>query len=276
MALFLLALTFWPAVALACPPVLVSVTLASGSSHPTSQWTLPAGVSSQFMQASQSSEVSLDGYFRHVESFGTLAPDQTTFADPFSFQPGTYYLHVAGHDKRCNGFTCPQIEFSDIMTFQVTAGTTAASAPTASSSYRAANSAAVTCSGGGSGGGTLPDTSGGSGRDRVRPFETLSFAPVQDVDKLFVKARMSEAGTLTARGSVSVAGASKLYRFKKASRSVRANVSAKLRLKLQKKRLKAVKRALKRGKRLKAKITVIATDKAHNKRSQKATIRLKD
>jgi hypothetical protein len=275
MAFFLLALALWPALALACPPVLVSVTVAPGSNHPTSVWKLPPNVTSQFMQTSESSEVSLDGYFRHVESFSTFPPDQTTFVDEFNFQAGTYYLHVAGHDKRCTGLNCPSIEFSDVMTFQITAGTTATSAATASSSYRAAN-AAVTCSDAGSGGGTLPDTSGGSGPDRVRPFETLTFAPVQDVDKLFVKARMSEAGTLTARGTVSVPGASKLYRFKKASRAVRANVSAKLRLKLQKKRLKAVKRALKRGKRLKAKITVTATDKAHNKRSQKATIRLKN
>ena len=54
-----------------------------------------------------------------------------------------------------------------------------------------------------------------------------------------------------------------------------APVLTKLRLKLVKKRLKAVKRALKRGKKLKAKVTVTATDKAGNKRAQKATIRLK-
>jgi hypothetical protein len=72
-----------------------------------------------------------------------------------------------------------------------------------------------------------------------------------------------------------VGGASKVYRFKAVSRSAVANVSVKLPLKLAKKQLKAVKRALKKGKRLKAKVTVTATDKAHNKKSQKATIRLK-
>ena len=70
---------------------------------------------------------------------------------------------------------------------------------------------------------------------------------------------------------MSVAGASKVYKFKTVSRSVAANKLVKLRLKLAKKRLKAVKRALKRGKKLKAKVTVTATDKAGNKRAQKAT-----
>ena len=276
MAWLLLVLMLWPAVALACPPVLVSVTVAPGSNHPTSVWTLPANVSSQFIQTSDSSETTLDGYFRHVESFSTFPPDQTSFTDPFEFQPGLYYLHVAGHDKRCTGFNCPSIEFSEIMTFQIPAGTSAAQAAVAPPSYRAA-SAAISCSDAGSGSGVkLPDTSGGPGPDRVRPFETLSFAPVQDIDKLFVRARMSEAGTLTARASVSVPGASRRYRFKSVSRSVKANVQTKLRLKLQRKQRKVVKRALKRGKRLKAKITVTATDKARNKRSQKATIRLKD
>jgi hypothetical protein len=125
-------------------------------------------------------------------------------------------------------------------------------------------------------GGTLPSTTGGPGRDRIAPIEVLSFAPVQDVDKLFVRARMSEAGTLTARATVSVAGASKIYRFKTVSRKAAANVTKKLRLRLAKKRLKAVKRALRKGKRLKAKVTVTATDKARNKKAQKATIRLKN
>jgi hypothetical protein len=81
---------------------------------------------------------------------------------------------------------------------------------------------------------------------------------------------------LRAGATVSVAGASKVYRFKAVSRSVAANRFTKLRLKLAKKKLKAVKRALKQRKRLRAKIKVTATDKAGNKRSQKATIRLKN
>jgi hypothetical protein len=87
---------------------------------------------------------------------------------------------------------------------------------------------------------------------------------------------MSEAGTLRASATVSVGGASKVYRFKTVSRPVGANVFTKLRLKLAKKKLKAVKRALKKRKKLKAKITITAVDKSKNQRSQKASIRLKN
>jgi hypothetical protein len=215
-------------------------------------WSLPPNVASQFIQTSESSDVNEDGYFRTLVNFNAVDPGQTAFVDQFEFQPGVYYLHVAGHDKKCpRESVCPPIEFSEVMTFQVP--------------------------GVGSGpGGTLPSTTGGPGPDRIAPIEVLSFAPVQDVDKLFVRARMSEAGTLTARATVSVAGASKIYRFKTVSRAAAANVSKKLSLRLAKKRLKAVKRALKKGKRLKAKVTVTATDKARNKKAQKATIRLKN
>jgi hypothetical protein len=250
-ALSLVALALWPALAAATPPGLTSVVVALNENHPSSTWTLPAGVSSQFIQVSRSSEVNEDGYFTSLETFTPLAKTQTTLLDEFEYANGVYYLHVAGHDEKCKGeSTCPPIQFTQVMSFQVP--------------------------GVGAGpDGTLPPTGGGPGPDKVRPFETLTFAPVQDVDKLLVRARMSEAGTLRATARVSVPGASKVYKFKTASRSAAANVVTKLPLKLARKQLKAVKRALKRGKKLKAKVTVTATDKAGNKRSQKATIRLK-
>jgi hypothetical protein len=115
----------------------------------------------------------------------------------------------------------------------------------------------------------------GGGGDKVAPFETLSFAPLQRVAKLFVTARASEAGTIGASASVSVGGSSKVYRFKKVSRKAVANKAVKLRLKLARTSLRKVKRALSRHKRLKANVTVTARDAAGNARSQKATIRLR-
>jgi hypothetical protein len=184
---------------------------------------------------------------------------------------------VAGHDKRCRLGVCPAIEFSEVMSFEVAGAAVASPAAFTSTSVPSARTAAINCAASAvPAAPPLPSTSGGPGPDRIRPIEVLSFAPVQDIDKLIVKARMSEEGTLTARASVSVAGASKTYRFKTVKRSVAANVQAKLRLKLAKKQLKAVKRALKKRKRLKAKITVTAADRAKNKRSQRATVRLRD
>jgi hypothetical protein len=250
-AFLLVAMALWPTLAVADPPVLKSVTVELNQIHPTSTWTLPQGVASQFIQTSESSNVNEDGYFTSLENFNVVSPSATSFFDPYNFPSGVYYLHVAGHDQKCRtAAVCPPIQFSEVMTFQVPG---VGAAPD----------------------GTLPDTSGGPGPDKVQPLQTLSFAPVQDVDKLFVRAQMSEPGTLRASAKVSVPGASKVYAFKTVSRAVGANVRTKLRLKLAKKRLKAVKRALRRGKRVKARITVTATDKAGNKRAQKATVRLK-
>jgi hypothetical protein len=265
----------WPALAFACPPILKSVTVPPNGNHPTSEWALPANVSSQFIQVARSPNVDEFGYFPTVVTFNTLAASQTSFFDPFEFSPGTYYVHVAGHDKRCTGGACPRIEFSDIMTFEVTTPAAYPSAAASSLTQRTASSAAISCNASAGGAPPLPDTSGGTGPDRVRPLQNLRFAPVQDIDKLFVRARMSEPGTLRAAATVSVGGASKVYRFKPVSRPVAANVFKKLRLKLAKKKLRAVKRALAKRKRLRAKITVTAVDESGNKRAQKATVRLK-
>jgi hypothetical protein len=274
-ALWLAALALSPALASSCPPVLRSVTLEPGENHPTSTWGLPAQVRSEFIQTSRSSEVDQNGYFRqrNVVTFNTLTAAQNTFTDLFEFTPGVYYVHVAGHDSRCNGANCGFFEFSDVLTFEVTGEAVGAAAT--STAAPIARAAALNC--GDTGGAvTLPSTTGGPGPDRVVPLMLLRFPAEQDVDKLFVRAQMSEPGTLKASARVSVPGASRVYKFKATSRAVGGNALAKLRLSLAKKDLKKVKRALRKGKRLKAKVTVTATDKAKNKRSQKATIRLRD
>ena len=252
-AFLLVALAAWPMAAAATPPTLRSVTVPLGGNHVTSTWTLPQGVRAQFIQVSESSEVDEDGYFRNLVNLEPVGQNDTSFSDPLAYENGVYYLHVAGRDPKCAGGVCPAIEFSEVMSF-VVPGVGASAGP----------------------GGviTLPPTTGGPGPDRVKPLQVLTFPPVQDVDKLFVRAQMSEPGTLRASAKVSVPGASKVYAFKTASRAVGANVRTTLRLKLAKKRLKAVKRALRRGKKLKARVTVTATDKAGNRRAQKATIRL--
>jgi plastocyanin len=109
----------------------------------------------------------------------------------------------------------------------------------------------------------------------MAPVSSLISSASQRVAKLFVRASMNEAGTLTATGTVSVPGAAKVYRFKPSTRMVSANQSIRLRLRLGKKPLRAVKRALRRGKRLKAKIALTARDMTGHETVRRQTIRLK-
>jgi plastocyanin len=91
---------------------------------------------------------------------------------------------------------------------------------------------------------------------------------------VFVFAKVDEASTVTATGSVSVPGISKVLRLKKVTRKLAANVKARLALRLSKKAVKSAGRALTR-RSLTAKVIVTAKDSAGNTRSAKRKIRLK-
>ena len=98
---------------------------------------------------------------------------------------------------------------------------------------------------------------------------------MQHIAKLYVKVRTSETATIKATGTLSVRTASRVYRFKPKSVLLGGNSSMKVPLRLTKKNLRAVKRALRHKRRLKAKITVTATDAAGNRRTKKATLKVK-
>lgn len=238
--------------ALADPPILQSVELPLYQNHPTFHWTLPTGekgqVQSEFLETATGSGTGVGGHFlqKNLLTFRTLHPTDTSFTDTREYQPGTYYVHIGGHDPKCIAGACEAIEFSNILSFDVVAPPPP-----------------------GSGG-------GGGNTDNLAPLQTLSFSAVQDIDKLRITTRVSEAGTVTGAGTVAVGGAAKVYRFKRTSRSVTANSKATLRFKLSKKRLRAVKRALKKRKHLKAKLTVTVADKAGNKRSAKVSVGLRN
>ena len=129
--------------------------------------------------------------------------------------------------------------------------------------------------GGGGGGGGAPGPGPGGGPTDTAPVSSLAGPSRQDVDKLFVRASMNEAGTLTALGTVSVPGASKAYALKRARRAVAAGQTVKLRLKLRSKALKAVKRALRAGRKVRARITLTAQDTTGRRTLRKRTIRLR-
>jgi hypothetical protein len=255
-------LALLPASASAQPSSLVSVTGQRGQNHPTFKWCLPnAAVQSEFIEVATSDEVGQYGYFlqKNVESFNVVGRSDTTFTDEFAYPKGRFYVHVGTHDRRVAANSeSPAIEFSNVMSFDVldppnVVGTVGPCPVT----------------GGGGGGG------GGGVSDKVAPVVSLRFPRVQDIDKLYVKVHTSESARIKATGTVRVGKASKVYRFKRKTLTLAGNASTKVRLKLAKKSLRTVKRALKR-KRLKAKITVTATDAAGNRRSKKATLRLKN
>jgi hypothetical protein len=80
----------------------------------------------------------------------------------------------------------------------------------------------------------------------------------------------------SASGSVSVPGASKIYRLKAIqNRLVARGTKATLKLKVPKKAQKAIKQALRRGKGVKANIRLTARDGAGNLTTGKRTVELK-
>jgi hypothetical protein len=82
-------------------------------------------------------------------------------------------------------------------------------------------------------------------------------------------------GGLAARATVSIGGASKVYRFKAVTRTLAPGVATKARLKLSKRALNAVRSALDRGRKLTAKLSLTVTDANGAKTTKKLSIRLR-
>lgn len=279
----LLASALVPAsTASATPPVLTPSGVGATGGLVSASWTLPQNVTSQFFEIAKYPDVNASGYFRQklvrpgqpedgAESqvrFGTLNSTQTSLtpSDPTPpLSAGTYYVHIAGHDSRHTG--CPQIEFSDIA--EVVIG---ASGNATSTGIAAPGTGVCTRirGGGGGGGGTVVPG------DTTPPTTQLRYSRRQDIDRLRVRARMSEPGTFTVRALVDVGGLlARIYNFKPARRKVTGGVLTTLRPRLSARNKRALKRAMRRGKRLRARITLTATDRAGNTKTQHATIRLR-
>jgi hypothetical protein len=249
-ALGVLLAVLAPAAA-AAPPVIGTVGASSG--HPGAAWSLPSGVTSEFYEVASDPATGTFGYFqqRNLLRFGTVNQDQKCVIDDGpALGPGVYYIHVAGHDKAPGN---PSVEFSATKRIVVLA-----------------SGNAFSCSGNGGGGG---GGGGGTVKDSDKPSCSLRFAHRQRIGKLNVRARMNEAGLLSATAVVAIG--KKPVAFKFSSRTVKQNKFARLPLKLAAKDLRTVKRALRRGKRLIARVLVTARDKAGNEQSRRAVIRLK-
>ena len=127
--------------------------------------------------------------------------------------------------------------------------------------------------GGGGGGPGQPVTA-----DKVAPGVKLSGQRRQDVlarRAVLVTVAVNEASAVSAKGTVSVPGQSKVFRLRKASRDLKAGAKATLKLKLPKQASRAFRRALARRVKLTARLTVSAKDAAGNTRSAKRKVTLK-
>jgi hypothetical protein len=111
--------------------------------------------------------------------------------------------------------------------------------------------------------------------DRLAPVPVLSGPTSARLKDLQVVVRMNEAGTVKVKGTVSVPGASRVYRFKTAVRQVAAGAQVRIPIKLGKKAAGAVKRALKKRKKAVAKLTLVVTDTSGNSGTHRRSIRLK-
>jgi peptidoglycan/xylan/chitin deacetylase (PgdA/CDA1 family) len=112
--------------------------------------------------------------------------------------------------------------------------------------------------------------------DTATAFASLEVRKRQDVDHIYVTAAMIEPGTLSARGTVVVPGAARVFRLKGRFANAAPGKRVKLRLKLKRKPRRVAKRAIHSNRRVRASIAITATDRAGNKRTAKRAIRLTD
>jgi hypothetical protein len=111
--------------------------------------------------------------------------------------------------------------------------------------------------------------------DPVLALSTSSTQRVFGGKAIVVHASCASACTLKASATVSLPGASRSLKLRGVTRSTAGGKQVTLRIKLSGKTLRAVRRALRRGKRVTAKVTVVATDPSGGSSTTKRTIRLK-
>jgi hypothetical protein len=219
-------------------------------------WTLDPGSESWEFQVSTSDLRDVDGYFVDEIRFADLARDQTSFTAPEPLPPGQYFVQI---------FNTPTF---DICADPAGVGCT----------FDYSNIRSVFI--------PPPPPPPGPPPPLLAPLSSADFvvaegdvtvASSQHVNKLSIKISPGENVRATLSGSVSVPGASKVFKFKSVTKSVAAapGPGTKLALKLPAKAKKAVKKALKRKKVLKAKLKLLLTDAAGNKKTSKYTVRLK-
>jgi len=260
------------------PSVPTDLVVDQSDGFVTASWILPAeppDMLTGYLEFAPDPETDADGFFTHPDTIAYLFDSRDTAFDsyPDQFPPGTYYVHVSAYGAtlcyRVN--FCLDVFSSPPVKLVVPPDPAPPPEPTTSPPGGPTTSAPT----GPTPQTLLPPAAKAAPADTVASVSISKTPSKQRVGNLFIEAMMREPGTLSATATVSVPNATKLYRFKTVSARASPGAKVKLRLKLAKRALKAVKTALKRGRKVAAKVTITATDKAGNKKIAKRRIKLK-
>ena len=111
--------------------------------------------------------------------------------------------------------------------------------------------------------------------DLTPPLLKLAGRRRQDVDRLRVRTRIDEPGSVRVSGSAKVRGRRTGFRLRAVRRSLAADGAKTFRLRMRRGALRRVKRALRRGRRVVARVKVVATDDDGNRTVVTRRIRLR-
>ena len=227
------------------PPVITSAGF-DAMGHLQATWRLPADLYSDFIEVATSPAVYPDGdaqgefLVENIVHSHLFTGTETNYVSPVPIpvHPGNYYVHVG--TASCPVGFCDIFPISDVYTITVPRPPVAMAAA-----------------------------------DRTTTIASLRVRSRQSVRTLFVQAQMAEPGTLTASGTIKIAGAAKVLRLHGQSAAAKPDVPVRLHLRASKKVQRAVRRALRRHGRATARIIVTARDAAGNTKAEGRTIRLK-
>ncbi len=114
--------------------------------------------------------------------------------------------------------------------------------------------------------------------DKRAPKLALISSSTQNVlanRRVVVSVTSDENGTATASGNLSVPGASRTFKLRSAKATVTAGKRTSLRLRVSSKALQAAKRATRRGRRVRARVTIVVRDGAGNVATAKKTVKVR-
>lgn len=117
--------------------------------------------------------------------------------------------------------------------------------------------------------------SGGGVTDTRPPGTRLGGRRRQDIDKLAIRVKLNEAGTVTVTGDVKVRGRRRAFRLRRVKKTLAANDSTRFGLRLRRASKRRVKRSLRRGRRATARVKITSVDRAGNRTVSRKRIRLR-